>query len=94
MIQTFPNTDAVFHDNNVPIHTAGTVQSWFEEHEGELQQLPWPEQSPDLNVTEPLQSVLKTMVRYRFQPPIFLKQFENVLQEWYKIALATVQNLL
>jgi hypothetical protein len=41
MMQTlFSNNDAVFPDDNTPIHTAGTVQSWFEEHEGELQHLP------------------------------------------------------
>jgi hypothetical protein len=32
MIQTFPNS-VVF---KTTIHTAGTVQSWSEEHEGEL----------------------------------------------------------
>jgi hypothetical protein len=33
-------------------------------------------------------------VRNRFPPPTSLKQFEDVLQEeWYKIALETVQNL-
>jgi hypothetical protein len=37
IIQTlFPNND------NTPIHTVGTVQSWVEEHDGELQHLPWP----------------------------------------------------
>jgi hypothetical protein len=37
MIQMiFLNNDAVFQDNNAPIHTAGTVLSWFEEHEGEF----------------------------------------------------------
>jgi hypothetical protein len=51
MIQTlYPNNDAVFQDNNAPIHRAQTVQSWFEEHEGELQHLPWPAQSPDVNI--------------------------------------------
>jgi hypothetical protein len=41
MIQTLlPSNDAVSQDNNAPIYTAGTVQSWFEEHEGELQHLP------------------------------------------------------
>jgi hypothetical protein len=31
MIQTlFPNNNAVFQDDSAPIHTAGTVQSWFE----------------------------------------------------------------
>jgi hypothetical protein len=60
MIQMlFPN-DAVFQDDNVPIHTAGTVQSWLEEHVDELQHLPGPAQSPDMNITEPLWSVLET----------------------------------
>jgi transposase len=81
MIQTlFPNNDVIFHDNNAPIHTAGTVHSWFEEHECELQHLPWPAQSPDLNITEPLWSVLETRVRNRFPPSTSLKQFEDVLQ--------------
>jgi hypothetical protein len=52
----FPNNDAVFQDDSSPVHTAGTVQSTFEEQEGEIQRLPWPAQSPDLNITEPLVS--------------------------------------
>jgi hypothetical protein len=40
-IQTlFLNSDAVFQDDGVPNHTAGTVQSWFKEHEGELHHFP------------------------------------------------------
>jgi hypothetical protein len=42
MIHTlFPKNNAVIQDYNAPIHTSRTVQSWFEEHEGELQHL-WP----------------------------------------------------
>jgi hypothetical protein len=81
--------DAVLQDDNATIQTAGTVQSWFENHEDELQHLPWPGQLPDLNIVEPLWSVLKTTVRKRFPPPTSLKQ----LEEWYKIPLETVQNL-
>jgi hypothetical protein len=41
MIQTlFPNNDAVSQDDNAPTHVAGTVQSWSEEHEGELPHFP------------------------------------------------------
>jgi hypothetical protein len=81
-IQTlFPNHDAVSQGDNASIHTAGTVQSWFEEHERELQHLPWPAQSPDLNIIEPFWSVLETTVRNIFPPPTSLKQLEHVLQE-------------
>ena len=43
----FPNNDATFQDGNSPIHTARSVQSWFEDHEEALQLPPWPVQSPD-----------------------------------------------
>jgi transposase len=90
-IQTLSsNNDGVFQDDNAPIHTAETVQTWVEEHEGQLQHFPWPAKSPDLNTTEPLWSVLETRVKNRFPPPTSLKQLENVLQEeWHKILLET-----
>jgi hypothetical protein len=66
----------------------------FEEHGGELQHLTWPAQSPDVNIIQPVWSVLETRVRNRFPPSSSLKQPEDVLQEeWYKIPLETVQNL-
>jgi hypothetical protein len=41
MVQAlFLSNIAVLQDDTAPIHTAGTVQSWFEEHEGELQHFP------------------------------------------------------
>jgi hypothetical protein len=55
--------------------------SSFEFSEGELQHLPWLAQSPDLNIIEPLWSVLETRVRNRVPPPTSLKQLEGVLQE-------------
>jgi hypothetical protein len=41
MVQTlFPNKDAVSQDDIAHIHTAGTVQSLFGEHEGEFSIFP------------------------------------------------------
>jgi hypothetical protein len=89
----FLNNCAVFLEDSVPMHTAGTVQSWFIEHDGELQHLPWPAQSPDLNIIELLWSVLETRMRNRFPPPTSLKQLDVAQEECYKIPLETVRNL-
>jgi hypothetical protein len=56
MTQTFLSNDVVFQDVNAPIVTAGTIQSWFEEHLGEHDPS-WSGQSSDVNIIEPLGSV-------------------------------------
>jgi len=64
MIQVlFPNSDAIFEDDDSPMHTARSVQSWSEKHEDALQHLLWLEQSPILTTIKPLWSVLESMVR-------------------------------
>jgi len=50
MVQMFPNIDAVFQDDSLPMHTTRSVQFLFEEHEEAVKHLPWPAQSPDLNI--------------------------------------------
>jgi hypothetical protein len=89
MIQTsFPNNDAVFHDNNDPIHTAGTFSHGLKSMKVKLQHLPRRAQSPDLTITAPLCPVLVTGLMNRFPPPTSLKQLEDVLQEeWYTVPL-------
>ena len=47
----FPNYGAVFQDDSSPMHTARSVQFWFEEHEDILHHLRWLAQSADLNIT-------------------------------------------
>lgn len=90
----FPNGNAVYQDDRAPIHTARIVQDWFCEHEKDLSHLPWPPQSPDLNIIEPLWSTLERKVRDRYPPPSSLTELATVLQEeWYKIPLKTIQDL-
>ena len=50
----FPNNDAIFQDDDLPVHTARSV--CFEKQEDALQHHLWLEQSPNLNIIEPLVS--------------------------------------
>jgi hypothetical protein len=89
----FPNNDAVFQDNNAAIHTAGTAQSWFEEHEGELQHFPWPAQSLYLNITETFWSVLRTRLKNRFPLSTPLKQLEHYVSGYYSLSCLYLKTL-
>ena len=89
----FQCNDAVFQDDKSPIRTGRSVQSWFEEHEDACQHLPWPAQSPDLNIIESLRAAWESGVRSRFPPPWSLKQPDVLHEEWYNIPLETIQNL-
>jgi hypothetical protein len=65
----------VFTANSLPIHTARSVQSWFEEHEDAIQHVPWSAQLSDLNIEPPL-SVLEGRVRNSVPPSSPLKQLD------------------
>jgi len=42
---SFCNNDAIFQDDNSPIHAVRSARSWFEEHKDALRQLPWTAES-------------------------------------------------
>jgi hypothetical protein len=77
----FPKNDTIFQNENSPIHTARSVQSWFDEHEDALQHLPWQAQLLGLNIIKPVWSVLESRMRSRFPPPSFLKQLDVLHEE-------------
>lgn len=79
MVQTlFLDGDAIFQEDNAAIHSAGCIGSWCE---NEVKHPPWPAQSPDLYIVEPVWDSLENKVRSRFPPPAFIKELASVLVE-------------
>ena len=76
----FPNNEAIFQVDNSSVHAARSVQSWFEKREDALEHLLWLAQLPNLNIVEPLWSVLESRVRSRFPSIISQATRRRVVQ--------------
>jgi transposase len=66
-IETLPEdirNDAIFQQDNAPIHTARLTKGWFEDNEIRL--LDWPPNSPDMNPIEHIWKELKSKLHCRF----------------------------
>ena len=50
--QFFGNVDSYFQDDNAPSHVSASVKQWYTHMD--VNRLPWPAQSPDLNPIEQL----------------------------------------
>ena len=52
--ELFTEGNAIFQDDNAPIHTAKIVSKSQEENSNVVEHLIWPPRSPDLNIIENL----------------------------------------
>jgi DDE superfamily endonuclease len=80
------------HDNARP-HVANVVQTYLRNHQ--IQTLPWPACSPDLNPIEHLWDKLGRAIKTRPNPPMTLEELEIALvEEWQRIPQEDIRRLI
>lgn len=83
----------LFQHDNAPCHTAGIINTWFEDMD--VGKLDWPAQSPDLNPIEHLWDELERRLRARTSRPNNTTElFAALKEEWSKIPIETCRSLV
>ena len=83
----------IFQDDNAPCHASIKTREWKQENL--IERLPWPAQSPDLNLIENLWDELEKRIRTRKPIPKNKNEFFAALQtEWYKIDKSKLTQLV
>ena len=85
--------DIIFQQDNDPKHMSKKGQNWFKDHN--VQVLPWPAQSPDLNPIEHLWVHLKNQLNgYESPPKGVFELWARLEVEWGKISPEVCQRLI
>ena len=83
----------IFQEDKAPCHVAEYTTWWRQTHN--INRMPWPAQSPDLNPIEHLWDHLDRQIRKRRPLPTSPTALAAALQDaWGKIPLDVVRNLI
>lgn len=82
--QLYPN-DFIFQQDNCPIHTARIITQWYQNNNIEI--LPWPSCSPDMNPLENVWSlIVKKIYKRNFRPANAEELWEVIQNAWEELS--------
>lgn len=85
-------TKMIFAQDNDSKHTAHDTKDWFTEHN--IETLPWPPSSPDMNIIEHAWNFVDHRLRHRGVLPTNVDQLWEILKyEWEHLDIDYIHNL-
>lgn len=89
----YPNNSFIYQQDNCPVHTANVVKDWF--HNNNVEVLPWPSISPDINPIENVWAIIVKKIYHRnFFPHNSNELWEIIHQCWEELDQNIARNLI